>query len=80
MKISEISRRNTKVILKSILHDNNEMYKLLKQQFPCSNETEINVILLLKLEYSFTEVRIIIGLSEENIAEIHSEMKKLYPI
>lgn len=71
MKLSDISKKNTEVILESIISSNKKLYTKLNDEFPELTLTQLKTVLLLKLDYSFNEVRIILGVTHSSILEVY---------
>ena len=72
MGSSDISKKNTEVILYSIVSDNIRLYAKIRKIFPELTTVQSYTILLLKLGYTFNEVRILLGVAEANITEANN--------
>jgi hypothetical protein len=69
MEQKDISKENTAVMLKSILTANWNLLVKLKVQFPCFSTEQVYTALLLKLGYTFNEIRIILGIMIKDVEE-----------
>jgi hypothetical protein len=70
MKRKDISVKNKEAILNSIISANAGLLIQLKTEHNYLSAFEINVVLLWKLDFSFDEIRIILGSDIKRIEEI----------
>jgi hypothetical protein len=71
MVTSDISKENTKVILRSIISNNKNLYKKIQENFSELTTKQVCTILLLKLGYTFHEIIIILDVTHKSIAEVY---------
>ena len=72
----DIINKNTDIILKSIALDNKEMYLKIKKEFPALTTVQVFVILLIELNYSVSEILLILGVTPEMVDESKDLVKK----
>jgi hypothetical protein len=61
MDSKNISNKNRKVILRSILSANTNFYEKLQLVFDGYSEIDIQIVLLSKLEFSLNEIKLLLG-------------------
>jgi hypothetical protein len=74
----DIINKNTEVILRTIASDNKGLFIKIKKQYPTLTTAQIFTILLLELDYTITEIVIILGIAAEVInktVELISNLK-----
>jgi hypothetical protein len=76
MVTSDISKKNTEVILKLILNDNESLLWEILEQFPELTSKQQNTALLLKLRYTPKEIYIILDVSVSEINETVDLIKR----
>ena len=72
-----IIKKNTEVILKSIALDNKDMYLKIKGEFPVLTKVQVFVILLIELNYTVSEILVILGVTHEMINKSKELVRKL---
>lgn len=75
MNQKNITKANTYVILKSIVSDNKKLHTKIRESMPDLSEIQVYTALLLKLEYSSNEIRILLGISESSIVRISALLR-----
>ena len=70
MNQDNILKENTKVILNSIVSANKNLHMKIKKQYPNLTGIQVYTSLLLELGYTSNEIRIILGITTENIVEV----------
>lgn len=68
--MNEITKKNKAVILQTIISANQDLLLSLKKNYPKMNSRQLNIAILLKLDYSREETGIIIDSSKDAISEI----------
>lgn len=69
--MNEITKNNKAVILQTIISANQNLENSLKKKYPKLNSKELNTALLLLLDYSLEEIRILLDLNEDAITEMY---------
>lgn len=69
MDAKDISNKNRKVIPTAIISANADLYKKLQNVSEENSELEARIILLYKLGFSFSEIRILLEINEKTIVE-----------
>lgn len=77
MDRNTITKANTYVMLKSIVSDNQKLHTKIKERMSDLSEIEVYTALLLQLDYSSKEIRILLGISESSIKKISESIKEI---
>jgi hypothetical protein len=71
MENRQIQQENIQVILKTIITNNNSLYNDLKEEFSSLTPKMIKTILLLKLGYAFSEIQIVLDVTNKDITKVY---------
>ena len=77
MEEKKHQKRNIEVILNSIVSDNSNLLKEIKKQFSNLTSKQIQTLLLLKLDYTYNEIRIILSITDKHINEVSDLIKEI---
>jgi hypothetical protein len=71
MGSNNLSKKYTKETFKSIISDNNNLYLRISAKFSELTTIQLNMLFLMKLDYTCTEVRIILEVSEIKVKDAY---------
>lgn len=70
-------KENKKMIVKSLVSSNIEVYKVIRERFSQLSELQTYTTLFLKLGYTKTEVRLLLEIQDDKIIEMEEVVRNL---